>query len=186
MSRWFPFASLFAACLLFSLAVTSDGTSGQTLSPVGPVLPSSSKLSDVEIRLAYKSHGGCFGRCIRYAVVVRGEGIVEYEDLGAEPRDRPQRRTIPVDEVVSLVDAFVRARFFEAPAKYDYEPVARREGESIRFLQRGGADGPEWDLTFRVGTQVKTVHLYMGFPAEFGRLRDLVERIGGPKAWTVK
>jgi hypothetical protein len=154
--------------------------------PTGPVLPSSSKLSDIEIRLAYESHGGCFGRCIKYVVVVRGEGIVEYEDLGGEPRDHPQQRTIPVDEVVSLVDAFVRARFFEAPAAHVSQPMASRDGDSIRFLQSGGADGPEWDLTFRVGTPVKTLHLYMGFPAEFGRLRDLVERIGGPKAWTVK
>jgi hypothetical protein len=186
MSRWFHFASLLAAGLFLCLAVTPDVASGQTISPAAPVLPSFSKLSDIEIRLAYETHGGCPGRCIKYVVVVRGEGIVEYEDLGGEPRDRPQRRTIPIDEVVSLVDAFVGARFFEARANYNSEPLARREGDSIRFLERGGADGPEWDLTFRVGSQVKTIHLYMGFPAEFGLLRDMVERIGGPKAWTVK
>jgi hypothetical protein len=40
MSRWFHFASLLAAYLFLCLAVTSDGASGQTISPAGPVLPS--------------------------------------------------------------------------------------------------------------------------------------------------
>ena len=127
MSRWFQVGPLPTACLLLSLVLTSDEASGQPLLPTGPVLPSLAKLSDIEIRLAYESHGGCLGRCIEYAVVIRGEGIVEYEDLGGAPRDRPQQRTIPVEEVVSLVDAFIRARFFEALDKYDHEPVARRE-----------------------------------------------------------
>ena len=136
--------------------------------------------------MAFESHGGCVGRCIAYRVVIRGDGVVEYNDLGGEPRDPPQRRTIPVDEVVSLVNEFVRTRFVDAPAKYVGDSKYLREGDSLRLLGSGGADGPEWDLTLRVGTLVKTVHLYMGFPAQFGRLRDLVERIGGPKAWATK
>jgi hypothetical protein len=167
-------------------SVSFQATSGQTSAPSGAALPPSSKLSEIEIRLAYESHGGCVGRCIKYRVVVSGNGVVEYEDLGGEPRDPPQRRNVPIDEVVALVNDFVRARFFEASAKYEDEPVAVRQGDSLRFLVRGGADGPEWDLTLRVSAQVKTVHLYMGFPFEFGRLRDRIDSMGGPKAWTAK
>jgi len=186
MSRSYLVVLLLAAGLLLCEWVPSRAAPGQTSAPSGPALPPSSMLSEVEMRLAYEGHGGCVGRCIKYRVVVRGDGLVDYEDLGGEPRDRPQRRTVPIDEVVALVNEFVRARFFEAPAKYENEPVAVREGDSLRFLVKGGVDGPEWDLTLRVGTQVKTVHLYMGFPVEFGRLRDLVEHIGGPKAWTAR
>ena len=112
--------------------------------------------------------------------------LSRYEDLGGEPRDRSQRRTIPIDEAVALVNEFVRARFFEAPAKYVDELLVRRDGDSIEFVRQMSFDGPEWDLTFRVGTQVKTVRLHMGFPVEFERLRDRIVDIGGPKAWTTK
>lgn len=174
-------AGLFLGCLHFPEAVA-----GQVPTTPDPFLPAVTNLSDIEVRLAYEGHGGCVGRCIKYRVVIHGDGVVEYEDLGGEPREPFRRRTIAIDEVVGLVNEFVRARFFEASASYENEPVAIRQGDALHFALRGGVDGPEWDLTLRAGAAVKTVHLYMGFPAELGRLRDLVESIGGPRAWIGK
>jgi hypothetical protein len=163
-----------------------DTSAGQATVSSGPVLPPTALPSDIEITLAYAVHGGCVGRCISYRVVVRGTGVVEYKDLGGEPRDPDRQRSIPIDQVVSLLNEFVRLRFFEAPASDTTEPVVVREGELVRFLLRVGADGPEWDLSVRVGAQSKSVHLYMGFPADLGRLRDLLDGIGGPRAWALE
>ena len=46
-----------------------------------------------------------------------------------------------------------------------------------------GADEPQTDLTLRIGDRRKTVSLYSNYPAELGKLRELVERIGGPQVW---
>lgn len=176
----------FSVALFVGIAAT--GVSADFQSAPNPSLPNSVKLSEVEIRLTHKAYGGGCGvpRCIEYNVRVTGNGVVEYEDIGGEPRQPFQRRKVPVEQVVALVDAFVRARFFEANARYIGNPVASQEGDAIRFGQSGGADGPESDLTLRLGNQMKTVHLSMGFPDELGRLRDLVDKMGGPGAWPQK
>ena len=77
-------AGLLAAGLLLPHFPIRVGAM-QSLSPPAQALPSVTKLTDVEIRLAYESHGGCVGRCIKYYVVIRGDGAVEYHDLGGEP-----------------------------------------------------------------------------------------------------
>jgi hypothetical protein len=177
-------AYLLAAEFLLGMSASAQTPQGQSSVPSGPALPLAVKLSEVEMRLNRFSGGGCLGRCIRYRVVVRGDGVVEYEDFGSEPRDPSHRRTIPIDEVVALVNQFVSARFFDAPAKYERERWYQREGDSLGLLGSGGADGPTWDLTLRLGTQVKTVRLYLAFPLDLARLRDAVDQMGGPTAWT--
>ena len=156
----------------------------QAAPQANPSLPNSVKLSEVEIRLARTTTGGCSGRC-EYTVWVKGDGVVEYEAAGDGPHQRLQRR-VPVEEVVSLVDAFVRARFFEAAPSYTGIRTARRDGDVIHFDAGAMTDGANWDLTLRLGTQTKTVRLYYGFPEELARLRDRVDKMGGPDAWPQK
>ena len=111
--------------------------------------------------------------------------MVRYEDLASPPVPARTRR-VTVDEVVALANEFVRARFLEAPERY--------VGQSFYVLQNGqlllrgsaGADHPTWDLSFRLGTLQKTVHLELGYPDYLGRLRDLVDKLGGPAVWTVQ
>ena len=152
-------------------------------------MPTRAKLTDIEIGLGYEGGGGgCVGRCMKYSILIRGTGLVEYKDLGGEPRGPERQRSIAVDQVVSLLNEFLRARFLEAPPNYPPVPVGVRDGDSVLFPGRVAApDGLSWDVTLRVGTQTKKVHLYdKDFPAEFGRLRDLVDNIGGPKAWSAR
>ena len=156
---------------------------GASSPPVG--LPTSTPLSELEIRLDRGGGGGSYGRCVRYRITILGNGLVRYEDL-ADPPVIPQQRTVPVDDVVSVANEFLRARFFEASDRYVGETFLVQEGDRLLLRGRGGADGPEWDLSFRLGPLAKTIHLYEGYPAGLGALRDLVERMGGPQAWTVK
>jgi hypothetical protein len=149
-------------------------------------LPASIALSEVEIRLDRDTGGGCSGRCIRYRITVRGDGTVTYEDLALPPL--PSRgRTVPVDDVVTLVNEFLRASFFDASDRYAGKSFYVREGNDLLLHgMSGGSDWPSWDLRLRVGQAVKSVHLYFDYPDDLGRLRDRVERLGGPQVWIAK
>jgi hypothetical protein len=139
-------------------------------------------LNEVEIRLSFLGGtGGCLGRCIRYHATVRGDGSVRYEDVGNEPRDPARQRTIPVEDVVTLVNEFLRAQFLDAADRYpDAEPIATREGDLMRFREQHGIDGGIWDLTFRAGKVTKTIRLNgSGTPSQLLRLRQAIEGIAG-------
>lgn len=166
------------------LALGPPLDAAQSPEPPGrqPELPTTAKLSEVEIRLNYEGGEGCAGRCIAYRVTIRGDGSVEYEDVGGKPRDPLRRRSVPVDEVVSLVNEFLRARFVDARSVYNDMPIAQRQGDSLQFLGQG-ASGSRTTLTMRVATWTKTVQLNFGYPQDYNRLLVLVELIGGPTAW---
>jgi hypothetical protein len=157
-------------------------TAAQNPSETSIRLPTSISVSELEIRLDRETHGGCVGRCIHYRITVHGDGTVVYEDL-ADPPVPPRKRTVPVDDVVVLGNEFVRGRFFEASDRYVGESFYVRQGEQLLLRETFSADGPTWDLNFRLGRLTKSVHLYMKYPEYLGRLRDLVDKIGGPEAW---
>ena len=172
---------IVAAC--FALSPTAMPLAAIQNAPGGvSPLPTSVPLSDLEIRLDRNTGGGCQGRCVHYRITIRGEGTVTYADL-ADPPVQPRQRTVAVDEVVALANEFIRARFLEAPQRYVGESFYVRQGDRMVLRGSGGADGPEWDLTFQLGGLSRSVHLYLGYPEYLGRLRDLVERLGGPGAW---
>ena len=149
------------------------------------VLPLSIELTDVEIRLDRETGGGCTSRCVRYQVIVRGDGSVIYEDLALPPVPI-RERIVSADEVVALVNEFVRARFFESPDRYIGRSFYVRDRDQLLLRGMAGADGPSWDLRLRLGQAVKSVHLYLDYPDDLARLRDRVDRLGGPEAWNGK
>jgi hypothetical protein len=152
-----------------------------------PVLPPSISPNEVEIRMRYYfGGGGCpEPRCVVYRVTISGDGTVRYEDLASPPVPARTRR-VAVDEVVALANEFIRARFLEAPETYvGQSSYVLQDGQ---LLLRGSAyaDYPTWDLSFRLGTLQKSVHLMVGYPDYLGRLRDLVDKFGGPAAWSTQ
>jgi hypothetical protein len=169
-------ASVLAVLVLGGLL--TPGLHGQA-----PVLPTSLSPNDVEIRMTRENHGGCFGRCVHYRVTISGDGTVRYEDL-ASPPVPPRMRKVAVDEVVALANEFVRARFLEAPARFVGQSFYVLQDGQLHVRHSGGADHPTWDLSFRLGTLQNSVHLELGIPDYLARLRDLVDRLGGPEAWT--
>jgi hypothetical protein len=95
-------------------------------------------------------------------------------------------RTIPIDEVVALVNEFLHARFFDALDKYWGDTSIVRNGDKLDFSYSGMMDDTQTDLTLRIGDRKKTVTLFNNYPTELGRLPELVERIGGPQVWLGK
>jgi Domain of unknown function (DUF6438) len=147
----------------------------------GVAAAQSVSLSEVEVRLVQTPHGGCFGPCVKYEITVRGDGAVEYNGVGLVEGTRT--RKVSADEVVTLVNEFLLARFFDALASYSGKWFLVRNGDTVKFYSSGASDEPQTDLTLRIGDRRKTVSLYSNYPTELGRLRELVERIGGPQVW---
>ncbi|MGE0704039.1 MAG: hypothetical protein AB7P22_08910 [Vicinamibacterales bacterium] len=169
------------------LAALQSITPSDPAKPPNSGLPTSAGLSEVEIRLdEIGGGGGCSGRCMKYRVTIRGDGVVDYTDFGGEPRDPPGRKSIAVDDVVELLGEFFRARFTETlPSYTPPRQAVLRDGDVLRFdVRQTWIDSGSWNLSLRVGDYGKTIHLdYYGAPAEFLRLRERIDAIGGPTAW---
>jgi hypothetical protein len=91
-----------------------------------------------------------------------------------------------VDEVVALINEFLQVRFFDALDTYRNRTFLIRKGDTVALMGSGGSDDPQSDLIFRIGDRTKTVTLYNNYPAELGRLPELVDRIGGPQVWQLR
>lgn len=92
-------------------------------------------LSDVEVRLVRTPAGGCVDPCPNnYTVSIRGDGTVDYEGTG--PVKGLRTRSVSPDEVVTLVNEFLRARFFNALDTYTACCSSLvRNGDSQRALR---------------------------------------------------
>jgi hypothetical protein len=141
------------------------------------------RLSDIEVRLVRRPTGGCLDPCGQnYTVVIRGDGTVRYEGSGRVEGSR--ERSISPDDVVVLVNEFLRARFFNALETYSVCCSSLvRNGDTVALHGTGGADDPYVALTLRIGDRTRTVTLLKDFPSELGRLPELVDRVGGPPVW---
>jgi hypothetical protein len=140
-------------------------------------------LSDVEVRLVRTPSGGCVDPCPNnYTISIRGDGTVQYDRMGLVEGIRT--RSVSSDEVVTLVNEFLRARFFNAHDTYTACCSSLvRNGDSVALYGVASADDPNVTLTLRVGAHSKTVVLRRDFPPDLGRLPELVDRIGGPHVW---
>ena len=102
---------------------------------------------------------------IRYEITVRGDGTVEYNGGGLVEGTRT--RKIPVDEVVTLVNEFFQARFFDALASYESNTfIVQGDTVSFRFRSRTD-DKPQADLIVRIGDHKETVSLYDNYPGPY-------------------
>jgi uncharacterized protein DUF6438 len=130
-------------------------------------------LADVEVRLVREPRGGCIGPCVNYTVTVRGNGAIEYEGAGLVEGRRT--RSVSTDEVVTLVNEFLRARFFNALDTYEACCSSLvRNGDTVELHGVASADDPYVALTLRIGGRTKTVILRRDFPPDLGRLPELV------------
>ena len=85
---------------------------------------------------------------------------------------------------MALTNEFLAARFLEVPERFDGRSFYVLQGQQLLLRGTFGADGPEWDLSLRLGQLEKSVHLYADYPDALGRLRDRVDQIGGPRNWS--
>jgi hypothetical protein len=180
-----------------SLVVLISNSTGANLRQGGLLnritLPESVALTDAEIQWRDGGGDGCArpaGDCTNYRIAIRGDGLLTLEDLGwggRAPKERPRQRTLPVDSVVTLIDDFLTARFFESPDSFANRNTAVRRGERLFFYSKGGVGGGWVDLTLRLGHLSKTVRLENETPTDFVRLKERIWEIGGPNgAWPVQ
>lgn len=135
--------------------------------------------------------GGCSRPCSRYEVNISGDGTVTYDGTvfyaGVDQVEGFRTRSIPVDDVVALFNDFLNARFFNALNTYAACCSSLvRKGDMVSLYGMGPGEDPRVDLTLRIGDRRKTVTLRADYPADLGRLPELVDRIGGPSVWQVK
>jgi len=175
--------SRFAAALVLSVGVPTGSASAQTLSPI--------PISDVEIQWRSDGGDGCavVSGCSNFHITIHGSGFIELDELPwASTRTPPpiRRRAIASDQVVEIVNAFLKARFFEAADSYNDVWVAIQRNDMLTFGMKGSV-GRVWvDLTLRLGPTGKTVRLGDNVPADLAAVRDLIWRIAGPSTWPGK
>jgi hypothetical protein len=147
-------------------------------------------VSEIEVSLLVRSHGCGRDGCAHYRVTVSGDGRVNYEDLVEASRQSVLKgrheRGIPVDDVVDLVNEFLLVRFFERPARYEGRNSYRRVGDTLQLLGRTGSDYTEYTVRIRLGALEKSVFLYLDYPDDLARLRDRINELGGPQAWSTQ
>src|SRR5579862_2220162 len=119
---------------------------------IGDVAAAQIPLSAVEVRLVRTPGDGCSAPCSRYEVTVRGDGSVTYDGTvwypGAGQVQGIRTRSVPVDEVIALVNEFLKARFFNALDTYAAccSPLVRN-GETVALYGMGpGSGGLKVDL----------------------------------------
>jgi hypothetical protein len=185
-----PGGSKAAYAIVTAALITGFGSAGHAQQPVsqaqnapaaaGRMVP----LSDIEMELQVSGGDGCSGRSMAYRLqILGGAGLVTYTDFGGEPRDAPQQREISTEEIVAVLNQFLRARFLDAQPIYTGCPVALLRGASVQMVSYLTIGASEQKLSLRIGAQRKDVSLFTDYPTDLGQLRDRLVEIGGPKAW---
>jgi hypothetical protein len=131
-------------------------------------------LSEVEISLEKTS---CYGPCPVYSLYIYGDGTVLYEGIENVRVVGEQRSSISAEEVVNLVNGFLKSKFLEAPSDYTSIEIASLENGSLVLGQSAGFDGSTTTLYFRLGERSNAMHLLYNHPVE------VIELIAATKNW---
>jgi len=126
-------------------------------------------LSDVEVHLVRRPAGGCVTPCAtNYSVTVRGDGTVEYEGSGLV--EGPRTRSISPDDVVALVNEFLRVRFFNALDAY-VACCSRlvRDGDTVALYGVGSADDPKCEADTAHRGKDENRDVAEGLPSRVGK-----------------
>jgi hypothetical protein len=150
----------------------------------GPVpRPRSYRVADVVIGL---ERTACFGTCPIYRVSVSGDGAVEYQGVRFVQTVGVEKATVDPEQVLSLLNEFLRVRFFDAADRYAGSERARRAGSDFVIESVVVTALPSQILTLRLGERTKRVVLYDNDPLELGKLPDLIDRAVGSERWVGK
>jgi hypothetical protein len=168
--------------LLAAGAVPANAVIGQQNKQ--PVRRDAYRLSEVVIRLERTECGG--PPCPIYRVAISGDGAVEYEGLRSVESVGIRKSTITVDQVVSLLNEFLRVRFFDLLDRYAGTERVRRSTSGLLLEYITVSDERSATLTLQLGEQIKRVGLYDNYPAELGNLPGLIDRIVSSEQWIGK
>jgi Domain of unknown function (DUF6438) len=152
-------------------------------------------LSAVSIRFE-RPHpgGGCLGLCSSYSFTIDGTGLVSYQSAGYYPPG-PRTKQIGTEEVIALVNEFLRVHFLEALSIYAVPAgLIRRVDGGLQLLGYSpGADNAYQRLTLHLANRTNTVTLFDPqrngppvYPIELFQLAERLDKIGGARAWQGK
>jgi hypothetical protein len=180
MNKENTLAKLFhAGCFLLTLV----GTVAQAeKSPVASNVSRDDYIPLKEVSLGIE-RTRCLGTCTVYRVSISGFGRVEYEGLDHVDAIGVHESEVSVDDVVKLVNQFLKVRSFESPEEYASQELAKLEGEKLVRLRSFVTDRPSTILRLRLGKKSKEVVLYHNFPVEYEELANEIDRVAGTAQW---
>lgn len=129
----------------------------------------------------------CFGGCPAYSVVVQGNGTVLYEGAACITDKEPCTAQLDREEVIELLNAFLRVHFFDLRDEYDGTPIYTPwVGEDKFIIQTPRTtDLRSAILLLKIDDRTKAVRLRDGIPKELeelGQMMDekthILERLG--------
>jgi hypothetical protein len=130
-------------------------------------------LSHVEIRLERST---CFGSCPAYTVAIHGDGRVDFDGKRNTAHRGQATWRIPVDDVVTLINIFLKAHFFDAAPRYERKEFVRLGPHGgLQLLQEGITDISRSTLTLKLGSREHSVDLYYGVPTQLMALPGAVD-----------
>ena len=140
------------------------------------------KLDDIRISL---QRTACFGECPIYSVTIEGNGSVVYTGVDFVASTGVRETTIGDDDLVKLVNEFLRVHFFDANEEYrERSAISIRPGRTYLAMSENVSDNPSTLLSLKLGDRTKTVTLYYNYPAELSALADLIDEVSGAKRWS--
>jgi len=142
--------------------------------------PGSYNLDNVSITLERTE---CFGPCPVYRVTVSGHGDVLYEGLKFVDAIGIHQSTIAVDDVVGLLNEFLRVRFFDVLDKYEGQQFVQLEGDRLIMYRQTVSCHSSTILTLRLGDHEKSVVLYDNYPSDLKSLAETVDSAVNTKQW---
>ena len=147
-------------------------------------VPGDSGYFEMDSVLITLERTACFGACPIYRVSIAGSGNVVYKGLEYVKAIGIHEKRIPVRDVVSLLNEFLRVRFFDALDRYEnLQSLRLQGGDKLQLLESGVDDVPSTILTLQIGPHKKTVVLYDNYPLELKELADTVDRVSGALEW---
>lgn len=128
----------------------------------------------------------CFGTCPVYTLTILGDGTVNYFGSQFVGVEGSREDKVGPDQVAALVNEFLRCRIFDMADSYDGgEKVEFRDGRYLR-LSSEATDLPSTILSIELGGRKKRVLLRYQYPAELGRVANLIDDVTQSKRWTAR
>jgi hypothetical protein len=124
-------------------------------------------LTEVEMGL---QRSACKGECPVYEVTLDGNGHVLFVGHANVRVIGEREYEIPKEHMLSLLNEFLRVRFFELRDTYRRRHFAEIEDDSILEFSEVVSDLAEVSLSLRIGGRQKTVRATFNFPDDLKAL----------------
>jgi hypothetical protein len=121
--------------------------------------------------------GACFGTCPVYSLRVAADGSALFDGMQFVEAEGPQRATLPPEQVKELVEAIVKADFFNLRDNYT---VAATDLPSITTtVTMQGRTKSVYHYGVGCGTQMEDA------PRQLCTVEALLQRIAASKGWVL-